>query len=438
MNEEDQATFLRTNSENISIIDLAFATPAIKSNIVNWYIDKEIATGSDHEVIRFSILTDNSEVFNNPILRDAFNLKKADWEKFNNLIIKGSLLKESCFVQLNTIQELENASNHLQNIILKAADESIPKNRDSAFSKPWWNEDINRKRQILSQKRRIWKKNQNLETHEAYKNARNIYFCIIKEAKQGLWNSFLESAQGKDIFKAFNYTKYRKVEKLPIIKYKSADEIEQIAISFEGKSKAFLNILLPEPPISEAPDWSNYQAKDEWEWPEIAEIEIQKAVLGTSTKTAPGPDKISYAIIQQAFKAIPHLFYKLYPKLIERGYHPNCWKEAIGIILKKPNKADYSKPKAYRIISLLNCLGKLSEKLIANRLGFLAETTDLLNSTQIGGRLQKSAIDAAMALTHDIQIGKNKKQITSCLFMDIKGAFDHVSINQLLRVCQKL
>ena len=43
-----------------------------------------------------------------------------------------------------------------------------------------------------------------------------------------------------------------------------------------------------------------------------------------------------------------------------------------------------------------------------------------------------------MALTHDIQIGKNNKQITSCLFMDIKGAFDHVSINQLLKICQKL
>jgi hypothetical protein len=41
---------------------------------------------------------------------------------------------------------------------------------------------------------------------------------------------------------------------------------------------------------------------------------------------------------------------------------------------------------------------------------------------QIGGRKQKSAIDAAMILMHEIQRDKTD-EITSVLFMDIKGAF---------------
>ena len=48
------------------------------------------------------------------------------------------------------------------------------------------------------------------------------------------------------------------------------------------------------------------------------------------------------------------------------------------MVLKKPNKLDNTIPKAYRVISLLNCLGKVAEKIIATRLSYLAETTDLL------------------------------------------------------------
>ncbi|MGL4568680.1 MAG: reverse transcriptase domain-containing protein [Fusobacteriaceae bacterium] len=105
----------------------------------------------------------------------------------------------------------------------------------------------------------------------------------------------------------------------------------------------------------------------------------------------------------------------------------------MGIILKKANKDNYQLPKSYRIISLLNCLGKISEKVIASRLGYLAETTTLLDPSQIGGRTQKSAIDACLALTHEIQKAK-KGKITTFLAIDIKGAFDHVAQNRLLEI----
>jgi hypothetical protein len=138
---------------------------------------------------------------------------------------------------------------------------------------------------------------------------------------------------------------------------------------------------------------------------------------------------------------MPDIFYELYSKLIEKGYHLKQWREAIGVILRKENtekKRDYSLPKSYRVISLLNCLGKVAEKVIATRLSYLAETSDLLFPGQIGGRRARSAIDAALALTHDIQSARNKGLKSSCLLMDIRGAFDHVSRNQLLGFCQRL
>src|SRR5204862_7355581 len=43
-----------------------------------------------------------------------------------------------------------------------------------------------------------------------------------------------------------------------------------------------------------------------------------------------------------------------------------------------------------------------------------------------------------MTVVHDIQLAKHEKKDTSVLFMDVKGAFDHVSANQLLKICQNL
>ena len=105
--------------------------------------------------------------------------------------------------------------------------------------------------------------------------------------------------------------------------------------------------------------------------------------------------------------------------------------------MKKPNRKA-TIPKSYRVISLLNCLGKVVEKIIATRLFFLAESMDLLDPDQIGDKRQKSVINAVLSLVHDIQLAKHEKRVTSILLMDIKRAFNHVSANQMLRICQKL
>ena len=61
------------------------------------------------------------------------------------------------------------------------------------------------------------------------------------------------------------------------------------------------------------------------------------------------------------------------------------------------------------------------------QLGYLAETTELLYPTQIGGRQRKSAIDTALLLIDYIEKAKLKKHRTTALFLDIKGAFDHIA-----------
>ena len=50
----------------------------------------------------------------------------------------------------------------------------------------------------------------------------------------------------------------------------------------------------------------------------------------------------------------------------------------------------------------------------------------------MGGRKERSAIDAVAILVHAVQRGWDDKKLVVALFMDVKGAFDHVSKGQLI------
>ncbi|KAH7563613.1 hypothetical protein BM1_00660 [Bipolaris maydis] len=261
--------------------------------------------------------------------------------------------------------------------------------------------------------------------------ARTTYQTAIKRAKREHWSNFLEKEDPQSIFKAMDYTKEKRVERIPPI------QGETLETSFKGKCKAFRKALFPPPPSTALPSFNNHQEK-EWEWPALSTTELERACSNKVKSSSPGPDALSQDIITAAYQAQPNTFFKAYSLLFNYRYHPTCWRRATGAILKKPSKPDYSTPKAYRVITLLSCLGKVTERIIAKRLGYLAETTNLLHDSQIGGRLKKSAIDAALLLVDQIQHQKQQGYTTSTVFLDVKGAFDHVSHNQFLDTLKRL
>jgi hypothetical protein len=88
-------------------------------------------------------------------------------------------------------------------------------------------------------------------------------------------------------------------------------------------------------------------------------------------------------VLREAYATVPELFDYLYPVFMTNGYYLKCFKKATGVILKKPQAAklpyrNYALLKAYRVISLLNCLAKVMEKIVARRLAVMAEFKTLL------------------------------------------------------------
>lgn len=415
-NEIGVGTFFRPHLAAESVLDLAFTKGSLSQHDVNW---RTINVGSDHLAISLDI--QGTSQTGQREKKKVLDLAKADWDLFQS-----TLLAKSMSINFSSSESMANS---FTSCITQATKEAIPERTIDASSKRWWTPELRALRRQMSRSyRTAFSCGRNPEDLErrSYLQARNKYFQAIKTAKKDHWNAFLEKEDPKSIFKAMAYTKSSSRRQIPTIDQQS---------SFEGKCNAFTKTLFPAPPHQEPlpTRWASY-TEGSWEWPCLAEEELATACSSSKVKgKTPGPDNITQAIISKAYQAIPITFLRVYSTLIDNGYHPLCWKVATGAILAKPGKPDYSKPKAYRVISLLNCLGKVSERILAQRLGRLAETTPLLDDSQLGGRKKKSAVDAALLLTNEVENNRLKGHKTSAVFMDVKGAFDHVAKNRLLQ-----
>ena len=418
LNTPGTGTFFRPNMSRESVLDLSFATQDLAGKIEDWQVVPGL--GSDHHGILFAIEAPASHCNDPAAQPPRFNTSKADWDLFATELasaIAGSLTLSnlssipspsaedsmSLLKGENRIleQQLDELGEELTSAIVQAATASIPYIKLGPKPKPWWNQDLHSLRKSMLHNQRtfqlelartspaeafLWKRD--------YLLARNAYFHAIKAAKRDHWNQFLEKEDPKSIFKAMAYTKNSPSQRIPPIQASNATPAI-LEDSFTGKCSAFRNTLFPPPPVTDSISWDHYQ-EGRWEWPALSRAEVETACSSKVQSSTPGPDAINQEIITAAYQAQPDILFKVFSLFFDHGYHPVCWKQATGIILKKPGKPDYSAPKAYRVIALLNCLGKVVERLLAKRLGALAEVTSLLHSSQIGGRVQKSAIDASL------------------------------------------
>ncbi len=137
-------------------------------------------------------------------------------------------------------------------------------------------------------------------------------------------------------------------------------------------------------------------------------------------------------MLRATWHVIGGLVHKLYQGCLSIGYHPKAFREAEVVMLAKPGRRDLSSPRAWRPISLLSCLGKGLERLIARRLAWASVHFGVLHPQQFGVLPKRSAVDLVAALVHDIEEAFTRKQVATLVTLDIQGAFDTVLRNKLV------
>jgi hypothetical protein len=81
VNVPDTLTYHYRNGTGSSVIDLTIAAPAVAREVTDWAIDEDHLTGSDHEVVRFNIVTLHPDA-ECTHARPHLNWRKTDWDTF--------------------------------------------------------------------------------------------------------------------------------------------------------------------------------------------------------------------------------------------------------------------------------------------------------------------------------------------------------------------
>jgi hypothetical protein len=129
-------------------------------------------------------------------------------------------------------------------------------------------------------------------------------------------------------------------------------------------------------------------------------------------------------------KAITHLT-NLFNHLLLRGNFPTTWKRGKVIPIPKPNKPS-TDPNSYRPISLLSTLGKLFERIVADRLTLFANQHNLLPHVEFGFRRKHSTVSQLARIADFITRGYNTHKHAAMVLLDLEKAYDTVWIQGLL------
>ena len=113
------------------------------------------------------------------------------------------------------------------------------------------------------------------------------------------------------------------------------------------------------------------------------------------------------------------------------GYHLKTWRTAIAVAIQKPNR-DYANPRSYRLVQLLEVLGKTLERIQTRRLLYLAAKYSLFPSTQYGSISGRSTQDVVLSIVHDIKAAWNHDRAVTMLTFDITGYFDFIPHSYLI------
>ncbi len=113
------------------------------------------------------------------------------------------------------------------------------------------------------------------------------------------------------------------------------------------------------------------------------------------------------------------------------SYYPP-WKVFTTIVLRKPRKPDYTKPKAYRPVALISCMAKVLSACIAEDLSAMVESHHMLPRTHFGGRPGRTTTDQLHHIVSRVKDAWREGKVATVLYLDVAGAFPNAVRERLI------
>lgn len=167
------------------------------------------------------------------------------------------------------------------------------------------------------------------------------------------------------------------------------------------------------------------------DWPELREEEVKSALFGARPHSAPGSDGVPFVALQHLWPILRLRLLPLYAASLRLGHLPRSWRDAVGVVLRKPKKPDYSVAKAYRLIAFEKTSAKVLESIVARRLAYLAERHQLLPAEHFGGRQGRSVDESVTCFVDEIKRQWRNGNVVVGVALDVAKAFPSVQTDAL-------
>ena len=382
--------------------------------------------GSDHVAISTVFALDLPELCHRP--RKVF--KSADWRRIRDVMSKAIGTPPACIGD----EEIKEQSTRLSDIVHNILDHHVPTSQPSPYAKRWWTLDLTKLRQDYTHMRNRWRSvrrtgGNDRELHLLANEAKKRFHDTVKREKRYHWDEFLQNTD--NIWKAARYLQPDGTGGFHHIAGLTADnrtvennqQISQVLMEefFDSRMGTTNNHGFTPVETTQLP------------WEPLTMHEVREAVFRAQPYKAPGLDDIPAIVWKELWPIIGRWIFLLFEASLRTGAIPQAWKQAKIIPLRKADKPDYTIAKAYRPISLLPTLAKTLESVVVERLSYLAETYSLLPKNQFGARKRHSTVQALTLLQEKIYDAWRDGKVLSLLSFDVKGAYNGVDRNVLLR-----
>ncbi len=404
-----------------SIIDVTLTNATASDSLSEWCVSNFVFD-SDHNGITFRVRT-----VPRPLTYKR-NLRAADWERFQSLV--KTAVEESTdppnLWQPDTVDaELERLTSVITTALDKVAPLKASRSKTTVY---WWSEDVQTTGREMKDLRRAARRD---PTRWPEFNAKRYeYHRLCKRRKHKTWQHHTDGTADFGEMARLAHA----IQRLP------QNKLGMLRLS-DGKYTQTpyetLDALMSEHFPGSEDCTSEFHDAPAWDAPDPVHLTdkahvtteyIREAFKSFGAHKAPGLDGLRPIVLQHLPDEILPWFKDLFTACLQLRYSPVKWRRSRTIFLPKPGREDYSNVRAFRPISLTSFMLKTLERLAYWELERKAMPGHPLHQFQHGFRKGFCTETLLSRLVNKIEKAFFDKQMVLVAFLDIRGAFDNVTL----------
>ena len=420
LEELDNYVILNENQHATTKYDTAIDITVLYSSLAahsQWEVMSSLA--SDHFPICTTIAT---KKLAQPQRQQRWMLHKADWPAFQRKV-------DLLLTQTNITGDINQMAHTMTDILVRAANDHIPKTTSKSKVRMYWCYDpsVQAAKRLLNRAIKRFRARKDDNNKQAMHEAGETYETACNLAKNTYWNKWITEVNDCITPKQL----WRKIKRstgtdqlAPKHPYPQ-QESNRILSGFVERS-ASTQLPVGPPPCDVEKLEAALRQQSRADRP-IQASEIS-AVLKKAKQGAPGEDCISYEIMKHVPQPYLSSLAQLYTKSLMSGTLPDCWKKATIVPIPKKDKG------SYRPISLLPIQSKIMEKIMLQRIRWIADPP---HTRAMGFKPASGTRDAVATLVHDLSQCQTtnlrcKSRKAAAVFLDLKQAFELANKNVII------